>query len=643
VLFIKSIRFRKDINGLRAIAVIAVVLFHFNETWLLGGFAGVDVFFVISGFLMTGIIFRGIEQENFSILKFYIARADRLIPALALLCITLLIFGWFFLIPLDYKILSKHVGSSMGFLSNIIYWRESGYFDVASREKWLLHTWSLSVEWQFYLIYPVVLVAMRKIMPLRAMKAAILLGTILGFSLCVVATYKWINASYYLLPARMWEMMIGGVAYLYPVNLHDKRKKITEWVGLTLIASSYLLVSKESPWPGYLAIFPVLGSFLIIQAQREDSLITGNVILQKLGSWSYSIYLWHWPIVVAIYYFSLSDIYVYTGIILSLLLGFLSQKYIERIKFSNDFGSLLGYLKCKSIYILLIAALPACFIFFSQGVIDRFDTPSELRGIKNKLSIPLRNNGYCFYSFNDGYTIVDKHIGSNCYLGSIETDSNTLLFGDSYAGHNEPFFDEVFKTNGASFQSIVTNWCTPSFSDNFTGPKTHLSYKQCLLNREYLKDNMHKYKNIIFAGSWDSVLSKGQLEDVELVIKISAEMGGNIFIMAAPYRYSINPLAHFYRSVYFKMPFDINAIPGNDVLMSEANARLKEVSQKYSNVYFIDRSLIYAGNNTFTANGITIPYSLDGGHISILGSIHSAKYFMNNSKYDTIMNYLDLH
>jgi peptidoglycan/LPS O-acetylase OafA/YrhL len=125
------VQFRKDINGLRAIAVIAVVLFHFNPSWMPGGFAGVDVFFVISGFLMTGIIFSSLEQEKFSILKFYVARANRIIPALAVLCLVLLIFGWFYLTPLDYKALGKHAGGSISFISNIIFWNESGYFDVS--------------------------------------------------------------------------------------------------------------------------------------------------------------------------------------------------------------------------------------------------------------------------------------------------------------------------------------------------------------------------------------------------------------------------------------------------------------------------------------------------------------------------------
>ena len=142
--------FRYDINGLRAIAIIAVILFHFNPAWVPGGFSGVDVFFVISGFLMTGIIFRGLENNNFSLFEYYASRANRIIPALAVLCMILLVFGWFYLIPSDYKALGKHVERSMLFISNFAYLKETGYFDSSSYEKWLLHTWSLSVEWQFY-------------------------------------------------------------------------------------------------------------------------------------------------------------------------------------------------------------------------------------------------------------------------------------------------------------------------------------------------------------------------------------------------------------------------------------------------------------------------------------------------------------
>jgi peptidoglycan/LPS O-acetylase OafA/YrhL len=410
-------QFRKDINGLRALAVIAVVLFHFNATWMPGGFAGVDVFFVISGFLMTGIIFRGIEHNNFSILNFYVARANRIIPALAVLCLVLLIFGWFYLTPFAYRALAKHIVGSIGFLSNLIYLSESGYFDVASQQKWLLHTWSLSVEWQFYLIYPLLLVAMRKFMSLPAMKVTLLVGTVLGFIICVVATYKWPNAAYYLLPTRAWEMMIGGVAFLYPFSIQDKGKKVLEWLSLTLIIGSYLLISEENPWPGYLALFPVLGAFLLIQAQRNDSFITGNVVSQKVGAWSYSIYLWHWPIVVAIYYFSLNDIFIYLGILLSLVLGYLSHKYIEKTKFRNDFGSLLSYLKCKPIQITLLVTVISSSIYMTKGLLFLY-------------SDAVKNTIYAYTDLNPRAKECFG-LGKKCVFG--KGDVSLILIGDSHA------------------------------------------------------------------------------------------------------------------------------------------------------------------------------------------------------------------
>jgi len=302
-------KFRKDINGLRAIAVIAVMLFHFNTSWLPGGFAGVDVFFVISGFLMTGIIFKGVESDKFSLFKFYVARANRIIPALSFLCLILLLWGFFYLAPIDFRVLGKHVGSSISFLSNIVYWSEGGYFDVSSHEKWLLHTWSLSVEWQFYIIYPLVIVIVKKNFSLNFTRKTVLYCSLFGFLFCVFASYKWPSSSYYFLTTRAWEMMIGGVAYLYPFSYSRKQNKLKvllEIVGLFFIIISYVFLDKEAIWPGYLATFPVLGAFLVIQAQRNNSFITCNVFLQKLGLWSYSIYLWHWPIVVAIYFYSLN-------------------------------------------------------------------------------------------------------------------------------------------------------------------------------------------------------------------------------------------------------------------------------------------------------------------------------------------------
>jgi peptidoglycan/LPS O-acetylase OafA/YrhL len=377
--------FRKDINGLRAIAVIAVVLFHFNPSWLPGGFAGVDVFFVISGFLMTGIIFRGIQQNSFSILNFYVARANRIIPALALLCLTLLALGWFFLMPSIYKDLGKHISSSMSFTSNLIYWSEAGYFDAASHEKWLLHTWSLSVEWQFYIIYPLVLLLLRRFISLEKMKLVIAITTGIFFIFCVFITNIKPDFSYYSLPTRAWEMMLGGVAFLYPFSLSNTKKRLLEGIGLLLIFGSYFFISADNLWPGYLALFPVLGTFFIIQAQRQNSVITNNFVFQKLGLWSYSIYLWHWPLVVIIYIFSLSGYVIYPAIILSVLLGFLSNRYIETIKFKKHTSSIVSLLKCKPLYLALITIIMSSYVWLTNG--DNYWLNFQSENVKKTYSI----------------------------------------------------------------------------------------------------------------------------------------------------------------------------------------------------------------------------------------------------------------
>tara|TARA_R110002012_G_scaffold138681_1_gene295518 strand:+ start:2206 stop:4098 length:1893 start_codon:yes stop_codon:yes gene_type:complete len=385
------LKFRKDINGLRAIAVIAVVLFHFQPNWVPGGFAGVDVFFVISGYLMTSIIYKGIDKNDFSILNFYIARANRIIPALSVLCLTLIIFGWFFLSPLDYKNLGLHAASSLSFVSNINYWAEAGYFDAESRQKWLLHTWSLSVEWQFYLIYPIFLVFLKKLMNIHSMKKVILLSTFFCLLLSVILTYHQPSFSYYILVSRAWEMMFGGFAFFYPLRLSEKNKKITEVFGLSLIFSSYFLFSEEYLWPGVYAIFPVVGALLVLLAERDDSLITSNYISQKIGSWSYSIYLWHWPIVVAIYYFLLSEAFIYMGILLSILLGFVSYKFIEKIKFKTKYSSIMDYLKCKPIYIAGVTALLGIIVFQFNGFVQ--SAPPAYSELISKINpSPLRDS-----------------------------------------------------------------------------------------------------------------------------------------------------------------------------------------------------------------------------------------------------------
>ena len=407
--------FRQDINGLRAIAVIAVVVFHFEPMWLPGGFAGVDVFFVISGYLMTGIIFSKLEKGQFSILQFYVARANRIVPALAMLCAVLLVFGWLYLPPLDFTELGKNIASSLAFISNITYWNSAGYFAAAAHENWLLHTWSLSVEWQFYILYPIVLVLLSRVLTLKNIKWFVLAATVIGFTLSVVVSYRFPNAAYFLLPTRAWEMMVGGLAFLFPFSVKVQYKRTLELFAFAMILASYLLINGGTPWPGILAIFPVLGTFLIIQTYRKGSILTGNKIFQSLGRWSYSIYLWHWPILVGSYYFTFSVTQTLLSVLAILSCGYLSYRYIERLHFNTVFTSISSYLTCKPLLIGLGVAALGGVTFATDGVIEHY--PSKVI----ELDIERKNtNKWC----------VANELW--CFIGNKE-NVNAIIVGDSHA------------------------------------------------------------------------------------------------------------------------------------------------------------------------------------------------------------------
>lgn len=331
-------KFRNDINGLRAWAVVSVVLYHFGAPGFGGGFVGVDVFFVISGFLMTSIVVLGLERGgslSLFVMSFYMARARRILPALIVLCAVLLIFGWWVLMPPDYKMLGTHVVFSVTFLSNIKFWRESGYFDAASHEKLLLHTWSLAVEWQFYLILPLILLAVWKLHASRkAIIAVTTLSLVVSLGLCVALTPLNPSFAFYLLPARAWEMLAGGLVYLVGsrFSFSVRQSRTLEGIGLTAILGAVVVFDTSSNWPGWRAIVPVAGAVAVLLASRSDSFWTCHRIAQWLGTRSYSIYLWHWPVVVVLTYLTWQGnaTAIATGLAITLVMGHLSYQWVEK-------------------------------------------------------------------------------------------------------------------------------------------------------------------------------------------------------------------------------------------------------------------------------------------------------------------------
>ena len=328
--------FRLDINGLRAWAVLAVVFYHFGVPGFDGGFVGVDVFFVISGYLMTRIISQDLERGIFGFGQFYLSRAKRIVPALLALCMTLLGAGWFLLFPADYRELAKEALAATLFISNFKFIKDAGYFDVAAHEKWLLHSWSLSVEWQFYLLLPLMFAG---IWHFRRHKQALLVLTMLvalvSFVWSVGLSDRAPTSAFYTLTSRAWEMLAGALVFLLSDTLRASESwaKKAELLGFVLIIFAIAAFDAHTSWPGAWAAVPVLGAVLVLWAGRQRSIWTALPVAQWFGKTSYSLYLWHWPVAVVLVYLGLqtNPWAMACGVGASIFLGWGSWRWIEEI------------------------------------------------------------------------------------------------------------------------------------------------------------------------------------------------------------------------------------------------------------------------------------------------------------------------
>jgi peptidoglycan/LPS O-acetylase OafA/YrhL len=331
------LKYRPDIDGLRAIAVLAVLFFHTGVPGFGGGFVGVDVFFVISGFLITSIILKDIKHDGFSIARFYERRIRRIFPALfAVLVFTVIVGAWMFDAP-AFSDLGKSVTATTLFSSNIFFWSQAGYFDAPSLQKPLLHTWSLAVEEQFYIFFPLALAFIHKRLKSRYLPW-VLAALALSLGLSIWGVYYKAAATFFLVPTRAWELLVGSVIALgvLPNPSSAWVRNFLSITGLGMILYSVGFYTEATRFPGYNAIAPVLGAGLVIRYSREGDVVYRFLAappMMFIGLISYSLYLWHWPLVVFSKYLMFRQFGLLDSvgvIVMSLLLGFLSWRFIER-------------------------------------------------------------------------------------------------------------------------------------------------------------------------------------------------------------------------------------------------------------------------------------------------------------------------
>ncbi|WP_106478058.1 acyltransferase family protein [Phytohalomonas tamaricis] len=466
---IAPVSFRPDIQGLRAWAVIAVLLFHFNLPGASSGFIGVDIFFVVSGFLMASIIVKGLEKKNFSIWQFYISRIRRIVPALMVLLVVLLVLGWFLLPTPDYKSLGAQSASSLGFLSNIYYWRTASYFGATAHEKWLLHTWSLGIEFQFYVLFPVFMLLLWKIKPkIKTLFWGLGGGFAVSLALSIVASSWQPTAAFYLLPTRGWELAAGGLAFLIGREVPSLQRfaKPMFWTGFTLWVVAALFIDNSLAWPSGWALFPVMGTALIIIAQQTNVKLMVNPLAQWLGNRSYSLYLWHWPLVVALYFTGLHTdwLWITAAFALSLLFGDLSYRLIEtptrKYLTAASFAKQGSVFAVTSLVIVLSAVSVNVFDLKFRGM-NQSEKDQYLVHYSREKFVPLIREDYleqCNF-FDDISGTAKKHINANCT--SKEGDGGVFLWGDSHAQALSFGLRKLLKENyqNTPFYQVASSGC----------------------------------------------------------------------------------------------------------------------------------------------------------------------------------------
>ncbi|KTD72256.1 acyltransferase family protein [Legionella tucsonensis] len=453
--------YRADIDGLRAIAILLVLIFHAFPEYLPGGFIGVDVFFVISGFLISTIIFEHLENNTFSYLYFYSRRIKRIFPGLLFTLITCYLVGWYILFPNEFRQLGKHIASGAAFVSNVVLWNEVGYFEQDATKNPLLHLWSLATEEQFYIFLPLLLAFIWK----RKYNFLIVITfiMILSFVINILSTRHDSIAGFYSPLSRFWELALGcTLAYLklYKSNYLIRQANLRALLGCILIAASTLLLNQEKHFPGLWALLPTLGAFLIISSGEKawiNRRILSNKILVWLGLISFPLYLVHWPLLSFARIIEVDKLrwsIRCTICLISIFIAFIIYQYIEKPIRQHSAR------KLKPILLLIFVILSGILgyiTFLFNGFNSRF--PVIIQKIINHADYNYHvgyREGSCFLKPDQDY----HNFKVNDCTTHNSAHSLIYLWGDSHAAHLYPGLKETLEKNYRITQ-LTASACPP--------------------------------------------------------------------------------------------------------------------------------------------------------------------------------------
>lgn len=457
-------KYRPDIDGLRAVAVLSVVIFHAWPAILPGGFIGVDIFFVISGFLISSIIFKSVEQGSFSYADFYSRRIKRIFPALVLVLAASLSIGWFALFADEYQMLGKHVASGAVFVSNFTLLNESGYFDPAAELKPLLHLWSLGIEEQFYIVWPLLIYAVAKLR-INLLVTTVVFA-VLSFGLNIERIDAHLVQTFYGPITRFWELMFGAIlAYITLYyseqykNLQRKFANLAAVVGLLFIVTALILLNNAKLFPGWWATLPTSGGVLLIAA-GPTAWVNKNVLslrpLVLVGLISYPLYLWHWPLLSFLRIVESSDpskLLVLIAVLISVLLAWLTYDLVEKkIRHHSSPWTVIGLVLAVAVMGLFGVAIRA-----KDGFPYRPSVSHYIEYEKQMIREADTDVACVKYIQQGGEEILFDY----CRASNLQFKKWIAIIGDSHAHVLFPGFSEEFEKRHVGTILLANSNCPP--------------------------------------------------------------------------------------------------------------------------------------------------------------------------------------
>ena len=662
--------YRADIDGLRAIAIILVVGFHYAPKRLAAGFIGVDIFFVISGYLITGIILSQMADGRFRLANFFSRRILRLFPALIAMLVVLSAFGWFYFTASEFKVLGKHIAGGAFYVSNFVLWLEAGYFDDSAITKPMLHLWSLAIEEQFYVFWPLFLLVFARTMPLAIVPVVVVAG--LSFWMNIHFSESRTNVAFYMPFTRAWELFIGGMLahwQKYPPGRSGIAKALPEssvafalqaapYLGVALIISALLLIDEKSVWPGYNALLPVLGCLLLIAGRPTgwiNRYLLANPALVWLGLISYPLYLWHWMLLSVVAtlqseFPSKNARFVLLGI--SIVLAYATYRLIEVPIRKHARPATVGVLLAA---MTLIGAFGA-YVFFGNGLPDRYGPASQaFAAYEKKLaSFEFPFGAYptvpCKETFPYGGWCVSARPGP----------MDVALVGDSHAHHFFPGLAALFLERGSNMVLLGSGGCPP-FVDIASRAKDGADW--CIDSNAVIKAIARNdaIKTVLLAANWHLYAVGNRFADREFgpywnleatdgssshepapraeifanqlrkTIRLLTEAGKRVYLIKQTPEPDMNPKICFQRPKAFKMPPDCQLDRSRvEAYLKEYEAILDPVLAEFGNVTILDPVAPLCGDRHCPVIMDGSPLYRDTVHLSLFGSHFVARRLMEN-------------